>query len=215
MKNQSDISRNSILTKIAESKKVRKNFAYIEPDWQKNIYKEIDGSLEECFAQEIAVVSGNCVFCQSDDDLFEKLKKLLSDKNINLLFCRTKEITEKLEKYDIPFSNNPSDFPKMEAGITFCEVLIARTGSVMVSAAHEAGRQMNIFPPIHIVLAEKSQLVPYIGDALTLMKQRYGDNLPSTITNITGPSRTADIEKTLILGAHGPKEFWVFLKSDS
>jgi L-lactate dehydrogenase complex protein LldG len=53
--------------------------------------------------------------------------------------------------------------------------------------------------------------VDYPEDALVAMQEKYGNSLPSTISTITGPSRTADIEKTLVLGAHGPKEFIVFL----
>jgi len=99
----------------------------------------------------------------------------------------------------------------MQAGITGCEFLIARTGSVVVSSASLSGRQMNVFPPVHIVLAHISQLVNLPEDALIAMQEKYGITLPSTISTITGPSRTADIEKTLVLGAHGPKEFIVFL----
>jgi len=61
------------------------------------------------------------------------------------------------------------------------------------------------------VLAYTSQLVPDLKDGFALLKQKYGDNMPSMISNVTGPSRTADIEKTLVLGAHGPKELFVFL----
>jgi len=70
---------------------------------------------------------------------------------------------------------------------------------------------MNVFPPVHIVLAHVSQLVDYPKDAFTEMQKKYAEGLPSSISTITGPSRTADIEKTLVLGAHGPKEFLVFL----
>jgi L-lactate dehydrogenase complex protein LldG len=70
---------------------------------------------------------------------------------------------------------------------------------------------MNVFPPIHIVIAHASQIVNYPEDALNAMQEKYGEHLPSCISTITGPSRTADIEKTLVLGAHGPKEFVVFL----
>jgi len=89
--------------------------------------------------------------------------------------------------------------------------LVARTGSILVSSSSQSGRQLNVFPPIHIVLAHVSQLVNYLDDALISIQQKYGDDLPSAISTITGPSRTADIEKTLVLGAHGPKEFIVFL----
>ena len=47
------------------------------------------------------------------------------------------------------------------------------------------------------------------------MKKKYPDNYPSMISLITGPSRTADIEKTLVMGAHGPKELYVFLIEDN
>ena len=74
-----------------------------------------------------------------------------------------------------------------------------------------AGRRLSIYPPVHIVLAYTSQLVPDLKDAFALLKSKYGNQIPSMITNVTGPSRTADIEKTLVLGAHGPKELFVFL----
>jgi L-lactate dehydrogenase complex protein LldG len=58
-------------------------------------------------------------------------------------------------------------------------------------------------------------MVMDIKDGFKLLKNKYGNRLPSMITNVTGPSRTADIEKTLVLGAHGPKELFVFLLDDS
>jgi L-lactate dehydrogenase complex protein LldG len=70
------------------------------------------------------------------------------------------------------------------------------------------------FHPFTFVLARVSQLVNYPEDALVGMQQKYNDKLPSLISTITGPSRTADIEKTLVLGAHGPKEFIVFLSKE-
>ena len=81
----------------------------------------------------------------------------------------------------------------------------------MVSSAQEGNRQIFIYPPIHIVVAEKHQIVDYLENAYSEVQKKYEKNLPSQIALITGPSRTADIEKTLILGAHGPKELHVFL----
>lgn len=211
MKTKSDSSRALILDKIKKAKETRK-FNYQEPDWNKNIYKEIETSLEDCFAKEISEINGNCFLCNNEEEIFSKMKSLLAEKGIQRFFCRpTSDIVGKLEKYEIPFLSKEEDFLTMEAGVTYCEFLVAKTGSVMVSSASTSGRQMNIFPHIHFVLAKKSQIVPYISDALSKMKEKYGEILPSSITNITGPSRTADIEKTLILGAHGPKEIYVFL----
>ena len=81
----------------------------------------------------------------------------------------------------------------------------------MVSSKQPSGRRLNVFPESHIVIAYSSQLVPDIKDALKKMQEKYHNNLPSLITVITGPSRTADIEKTLVMGAHGPKQLYLFL----
>jgi L-lactate dehydrogenase complex protein LldG len=204
-------TREEILKKITEAKKIRKEFATVDINCEEKIYKPIEGSLEECFAKELEAVNGYCKICKSENEAFEEIKKFILENNINRFFCRTKEIAGKLKEHNITFSDNPGDFTGMEAGITTCEALVARTGSVMVSSATEAGRQMNCYPPIHLVLAKKSQLVPYVSNALTIVQEKYKDNFPSAITNITGPSRTADIEKTLVLGAHGPKEIRVFI----
>jgi L-lactate dehydrogenase complex protein LldG len=99
--------------------------------------------------------------------------------------------------------------------MTGCEFLIAHTGSIMVSSAQKGGRQMFVYPPVHVVVARKSQLVDSLEKAYSEIHKKYQNNLPSQLTLITGPSRTADIEKTLVLGAHGPKELVVFILDQS
>jgi len=84
----------------------------------------------------------------------------------------------------------------------------------MVSSKQTAGRRLNVFPEIHIVIAYPDQFVPDLSDALKAIQLKYEGDLPSLISVITGPSRTADIEKTLIMGAHGPKNLFVFLVED-
>ncbi|RYZ18472.1 MAG: lactate utilization protein B/C, partial [Chitinophagaceae bacterium] len=69
--------------------------------------------------------------------------------------------------------------------------------------------------PVHVCIAYTSQLVYDIKDGLERMKEKYGDSIPSMITLATGPSRTADIEKTLVVGVHGPKEVYCFVVDDA
>ena len=71
-----------------------------------------------------------------------------------------------------------------------------------------------VYPETHLVVAKASQVVAELKDALVGIKMKYQDNFPSQITTITGPSRTADIEKTLVMGAHGPKNLYVFMIDD-
>jgi L-lactate dehydrogenase complex protein LldG len=85
----------------------------------------------------------------------------------------------------------------------------------MISSGQMSGRRLNVYPEIHVVIAYSSQLVPDLKQALAGIRQRYAERIPSLISVITGPSRTADIEKTLVMGAHGPRELFVFLVEDS
>jgi L-lactate dehydrogenase complex protein LldG len=93
--------------------------------------------------------------------------------------------------------------------------LIERTGSILVSSRQSAGRRLGIYPPVHIVVASVSQIVPDIKDGLGFIRKKYGNKLPSMISLVTGASRTADIEKTLVMGAHGPRELVLFLIDDA
>jgi L-lactate dehydrogenase complex protein LldG len=95
------------------------------------------------------------------------------------------------------------------AGITLCDALIAQTGSVLLTAKSAGGRALSVLPPHHVVLAREAQLLADLPAAFDLLHQCYGEKFPSFCTFITGPSRTADIERTLVLGAHGPKKLTI------
>lgn len=98
-----------------------------------------------------------------------------------------------------------------DAGITACECLVAQTGSILVSSDTCGGRAASILPHCHVVIAMADQVVPTLADALAGARERHPGPLPSMLSFITGPSRTGDIERILVLGAHGPKELIVIL----
>jgi len=105
-------------------------------------------------------------------------------------------------------TDHPYDVATLEscdAGITECDALVAQTGSVLVTSRSAGGRALSVLPPHHVVLARREQLLPDLLVAFELLKRKYSDNYPSLISFITGPSRTGDIERVLVLGAHGPK----------
>ena len=91
-----------------------------------------------------------------------------------------------------------------QATITLCEALVALTGSIAVSSAC-GGRGASIVAPCHIVLAHAEQLVPDLEAGLARLQERGVTRRSSYVGLITGSSRTADIEKMLVIGAHGPR----------
>jgi L-lactate dehydrogenase complex protein LldG len=103
------------------------------------------------------------------------------------------------------------DLETCSVGLTECESLIAQTGSVLVSARDSGGRALSVLPPHHVVLARRSQMVPDLSAALERAREKFKGNFPSFLSFITGSSRTGDIERILVLGAHGPKKLTILL----
>ncbi len=169
---------------------------------------------EILFAEQLTAVSGNFIFCENGIEFIENILQLAERFNWRKIYCWEPELQNLLATYEFPFYQTDKDFEMAEVGITLCEALIARNGSIMVSNQNAAGRRLSIFPHHHIVIARTGQMVMDLKDAFKLIKNKYGNDIPSMISTITGPSRTADIEKTLVLGAHGPKELFVFLIDD-
>ena len=97
-------------------------------------------------------------------------------------------------------------------GLTECESLVAQTGSVCVTGPSSGGRALSVLPPHHIVIAQPIAARSRPDRRLRASRReisRHG--YPSFISFITGPSRTGDIERILVLGAHGPKRLTVLL----
>jgi len=104
---------------------------------------------------------------------------------------------------------NVNEMEQCDAGISACDALIAQTGSVLITSQSAGGRALSVLPPHHVVLARREQLVADLPAAFALIQAKYAPNYPSLISFITGPSRTGDIERILVLGAHGPKKLTV------
>lgn len=199
-------SRHIILQKIAAfSDKSAVNATFENKD--ASIYKPIEGSLGSCFQAELASIGGEAYSFKTNADLYAGLNSFLVEKGFSAVYSCLPDIQNLLPNVFL----NREAFAEMDAAITECEFLVARTGSVLISSASYGGRQLNVFPPVHIVIAKGSQLVPFVTDSLKALHEKYAGSVPSLVSLISGPSRTADIEKTLVMGAHGPRELYVFI----
>jgi L-lactate dehydrogenase complex protein LldG len=93
-------------------------------------------------------------------------------------------------------------------GITAVDYALADSGTLCLLTAKNQPRTASLLPPVHIAVLRPRQIIRGLDDLFALLPR---DNLSSAVTLITGPSRTADIELTLVVGVHGPQQLHVIL----
>ena len=99
-------------------------------------------------------------------------------------------------------------------GITGADYAIAETGSVVVLPRQGLSRLVSVVPPVHVAIVRPSDIVGTLDDLFALRRLEYvrnGGEMGSYLNFITGPSRTADIEQTIVVGVHGPREVHMVL----
>lgn len=205
-------SKEKVLKKIRDALVDRMPVPYQHVDVESSVYiKQGDGFLEETFAKALLKVGGQFVYCSTPEDLAVSLHTLLEEASVKKVFCSEEFLTSLIHDKQINITSNWQDVFSCDAAVTACEVLVARLGTIVCSSAHLGGRQSLAAAPMHIVIATNKQVVYGLDDAIRHLNEKYVTNMPSLLSFITGPSRTADIEKTLVHGAHGPKELYLFM----
>ncbi len=202
-------AKNNILKKIRMALATPTPLPFPQAEGKENPVQPPAEDLVVTFAEQFSALQGKFVFCLDKAELEQNLQKLFYQKQWTKIYCTEEELKGHLHPKSLH-----DDIATCEASLTSCEALVARTGSMLLSSAQQ-GRIPSVYAPVHICVAFTSQLVYDIKEGLERIKEKYGDNLPSLITMATGPSRTADIEKTLVVGVHGPKEVYCFVVEDS
>jgi len=202
-------SKEKILKKIREALSNPVHLPFPKSEGISSVFQTQTEDLEILFAEEFTKLLGKFAFCVNEADAKNQISKLISQQKWTNVYCVEKQF-DWLQGGD--FSPlNQSSLADCDAAITSCHYLVARTGAIVMSSAQESGRTVSAYASVHICIAYIDQLVFDTRDALKALKGKYGNNLPSFITFAAGPSRTADIEKTLVVGVHGPKEVYLFL----
>jgi L-lactate dehydrogenase complex protein LldG len=202
-------SREKVLKKLRHALIYKTDNPFPQVNMESPIYNAMTESLDVNFAQEFTKLGGKFIYCENSFELPEVMAALCQECNWENIFCAESSLQYQLIQAGLPFSSLEEDIPGMKVAITSCEFLIARLGSIMVSSKN--GRRFNIFPETHVVVASTNQLTADLPDALEAIQSKYEGRLPSLITVVSGASRTADIEKTLVKGAHGPREIYLIL----
>ncbi len=161
--------------------------------------KSADATVEQCGTANVAEQVASFLrehnlpaTCRTGTDY--KLKRLVSSK-ANLL----------------ELSEGPSDGNDITA-ISCALGGAAETGTLILVSGPENPTTLNFLPENHIVILHEKDIVPHQEDLWKKIRKKYGSGeMPRTVNMITGPSRSADIEQTLILGAHGPLRLHIII----
>lgn len=203
-------SKENILKKIRRALSQSTPLPFPQSEGNQPIFPPLEQEAEIEFAEQFTKLQGKFIYCINRQELAFQLTSLVRKMDWQKVYCLEDKLIEPVaaQLEDRLVKTGLAD---CDVSITGCEYLVARTGTIVMSSASVSGRTTSVYAPIHVCIAYTSQLVYDIKDALQAAKEKYGDNLPSMISFATGPSRTADIEKTLVVGVHGPKEVYLFL----
>lgn len=204
-------SRELILGRIRKALSVPTEVPFPRNETDSPVFPSPEDDLAVLFAAEFSRLQGFFAYCMDESDLVRQVSELFAEKGWKTPHCPEEPLRALFNRQGHPLFGTDTDVAACDVALTGCEALVARTGSIVLSAAQPEGRTTSAYAPVHICVAFTSQLVYDIQDALSRMQQRYGARLPSLITFATGPSRTADIEKTLVVGVHGPGQVYCFL----
>jgi L-lactate dehydrogenase complex protein LldG len=203
-------SKENILKKIRKALSHSTPLPFPQSEGNQPVFPALQQEPEVEFAEQFTKLQGKFIYCINQQEFAFQLTSLIKKQDWQKVFCVedsliapvASQIDDRLVK---------TDLAHCDVSITGCEYLVARTGSIVLSSAQQSGRSVSVYAPVHICIGFTNQIVYDIKDALQAAKEKYGINFPSLFTFATGPSRTADIEKTLVVGVHGPKEVYVFL----
>jgi L-lactate dehydrogenase complex protein LldG len=200
-------ARNKILNKIRTALKEKTPKPFPLDEMSSSVFQPLQQDIVIEFAEQFTQLQGKFIFCTSQEELKNNFAELVQKRDWTKIYTATSSSDL------VPSQIQTNDIITCDAAVTDCEALVARTGSIVLSSEN-GGRITSVYAPVHICIAYTSQLVYDINDAFTKLGKKYGNNIPSSISLATGPSRTADIEKTLVVGVHGPKEVYCFLIDD-
>ncbi len=171
------------------------------------------------FVEELEAVTGEVHRLETMEAAAEKLAEIVEGLDAEFIARTDHPLCDELVS-DLPPEcfvgeqpeTDATELGKLPAALVGADTLLADTGSVMVACATPHHRLMCYLPPLCIVIAKTEQLAEHMPAAWEKIAARAADpELRGEFVFITGPSRTADIEKILILGVHGPKRLVVLL----
>ena len=170
------------------------------------------------FVEVLEGVGGYCTVVRDEADAEAALRRIAADLGAREVAVSDAPIARNVAAGlgDATVFDGWSDRERLLAcdlGVTGAQWGIAETGTLVLDSEAEKHRLVSLVPPVHVAILDTDRILGTLGDALSTARGDDPDPIPRALTFITGPSRTADIELTLVVGVHGPKELHVILMS--
>lgn len=172
-------------------------------------------SLIERFQQSLEAIGGRCIVVQSEAEATETVRRIVAEVQARRIAISDSPLVGRLlqplaTEVELMSGASKSDLFKCDMGVTGAQWAIAETGTLALESDLERHRLASLVPPVHVAIVEAERIRQTLGEVLQALDQQ-GQQLSRTVTFITGPSRTSDIELTLAIGVHGPAELHVIV----
>ena len=178
---------------------------------EQGIRPHFDQDLAERFGEKLQSVAGTLTRVASLDDVPGSIQQYLDRYHLskNIVMSTHAVLGEIKWPEDWKIEQRTAR-GEDTVSITGAYAGVAETGTVAILSGTESPSTLNFLPDDHIVVIRMDQIVSHFEDLWWLLRKQ-GVDMPRTVNLITGPSRTADVEQTIQLGAHGPRRFHVVL----
>lgn len=180
--------------------------------------------LTERFQSEMIRIGGRIHHATSAESVCAYIEQVAEAEGAKTVICSNTrvadefDIANRLAAKGIAFIAEPSQADivttaaRAEIGVTGVDYALAETGSLVLVARAGQPRSVSLLPPVHIALIRPEQIIRGFDELFALLRADFeATGVKSAVTFITGPSRTADIELTLVVGVHGPQQLHALL----
>lgn len=205
--------REQVLKRIRQAlmDKTRNPYPNIDLDTNPHVLTEEDPVVT--FAENFTATGGQFLYCSNKFEAVSQLLTLAETRLWTQFFCKEPFLLKMLEDTGFKFTATPALISGTDAVLSGCEAIIPRSGSFLVSSLRQP-RLAVVSSQVHIIVGFTSKIVLDLKHIFKQLKQENDQRLPKWVSVITGPSRTADIEKIPVMGVHGPRELIFLLIED-
>jgi len=168
----------------------------------------------ERFRGSLEAVGGVCTVVRDEAEAALAVQQIIADSNLvavsdSMLAARI--VANVTSPAQFLYKADAGEMFNCDAGITSAQWAVAETSTLVLESEQERHRFASLVPPIHVALISGNRVVHTLGEVLNRIAKSGRDDMSRTITFITGPSRTSDIELTLAIGVHGPAQLFVII----